>query len=583
MASGLVEQRSARAVLGWEWAPPPPPEPSSRRQLEPQRPQAQRQLPPPASSGMDDKTKAYLMLGGGGLMLLLAISSAGLLVLALPLLAYGGYLLWQEEEKSKKVRAIERSNVERERDYEEEHRRWCEAIAHDESEERRRFDEAPRWYPIERLEPSRRLDVFGGEPEGWASLIHTAFAGLVRTGPATVLDLTRRNLAQRALWPDPHQDGPRSIVMPAQLARFDPLVGTRHPGEVAALLISSENPNEDWARRDVEMGILRRLTDVLGEDVTLPRLVAAVTALLAPETPLVSEQLSAQERGILLDPGFVVMLGNDFAAHLSRLAAALDAIVRGSERAEPGLSPAVVPFLPVEGATVIATGNTGGHESRRRLDNLLGAALVDRMSNAVDARGLVLVVGADRLSRPVIEGLAENAQESGLRLALLFEDLGGPAREVIGRGASDTILMRLGNHEDALTGANFIGKEHRFVVSSITLGVGTQLGGSDNHGFSVTDSDSYTDQKAGPDSRTSGRSVGSNFSYGRTWSETENYGETSTRSEEFLTRAEDLQRIPTTGFIFVTAVDGRRHVIVGDCHPAIAESPLVAPRAIARR
>jgi hypothetical protein len=320
---------------------------------------------------------------------------------------------------------------------------------------------------------------------------------------------------------------------------------------------------------------------VLGENVTLRRLLAAITALLAPESPLVAAQLTPQERRSVLDPSFVVMLGGDLSVHLGRLAAALEALVRGAEG--DGDKPAPLPFLPGDGATVIATG-AGGHESRRRLDNLLVAALVDRISHAAPARGLVLVVGADRLSRPVLDALIESVQiHAGLRLTMFFEHLSGPAGEIIGRGASETILMRLGHHEDALAGANFVGKDHRFVISSITLTVGTQLGGSDNHGFTVTDSDSHTDQTAGPDSRTSGRSLGTSFNYGRTWSETENYGETSTRSEEFVTRAEDLQRIPTTGFVFVTAVNGRKHVIVGDCHPAIVRTTRVAARAIDRR
>ena len=583
MASGLVEQRSDRALLGWEWAPPPDPEPSPRRQLEPKPAQAPLRLPAPSSSGMDTRTKAYLLLGGGGVLALMAISSASILVFAVPLLAYGGWLLYGEEQRSEEQRSLEQANADRQRSFAEEHGRWKEAIVQDEAEERRRFEVAPRWYPIERFEPARRLDVFGGEAEGWASLLHTAFGAAVQTTPVTVLDLTRRNLAQRALWPGSGANGAtRPIVMPAELARFDPLVGTRHPSEIAALLIGSETPNDDWARRDVEIGILRRMTDVLGEDVTLVRLLSAVTALLASESPLVATHLSAQERRVLLDPGFVVMLGGDSSAHLGRLAAALEAVVRGGGNIG-GSRPARLPFLPAEGAAVIATGDTSGPESRRRLDNLLAAALIDRMSNAGPARGLVLVVGADRLSRPLLDGLTESAHDRGLGLAMFFENLSGPAREIIGRGASDTILMRLGHHEDALAGANFIGKEHRFVISSITLTVGTQLGGSDNHGFTVTYSDSHTDQTAGPDSRTSGRSVGTSFNYGSTWSDTENYGETSTRSEEFVTRAEDLQRIPTTGFIFVTAVNGRKHVIVGDCHPAIAQTPLVAPRAIARR
>jgi len=581
MASDLVRRPSDGPVLGWEWAPPPALKPSGRRQLEPKRAPGPLQLPAPVSSGMDDKSKGFLFLGLGGLLLVLATSASFLFVFALPLLAYGGWLLYGEEQRSEQRRSLERADADRQRAFAEEHRQWSEAIRQEEKETQRIHDTAPRWYPIQRLAAARRLDIFGGEREGWASLLQTAFGATVRSTPVTLLDLTRVNLAQRALWPD--DDAPRPVVMPTQLGQFDPFVGTRHPGEVAAALIGSEAASDDWARRDVELGILRRVTDVLHGDVTLRRLLAAVTALLAPESPVVEAQLSDDERNALLDPSFVVMLGADSPTHLGRLAAALEAVARvGGESNGPG--PARLPFLPGAGAGIVATGDTGGHETRRRLDNLLAAALVDRISHAESPRGLIFVVGADRLSRPVLDTLIYGVQDQPeLRLAMFFEHLSGPAGEIIGRGASETILMRLGHHEDALAGASFVGKEHRFIVSSITLTVGTQLGGSDTHGFTVSDSTSYTDQAMGPDSLTDGRNVGTTFNYGRTWSETENYGETSTRSEEFLTRAEDLQRIPTTGFVFVTAVNGRRHVIVGDCHPAIAQTSLVAAHAINRR
>jgi hypothetical protein len=581
MAGDLMTGPSDAPVLGWEWAPPPALKPSGRRRLEPKRPPGLLQLPPPLSPGMDVKSKAFLFFGIGGLLVPLAMSASFLFVFALPLLAYGGWLLHGEAQRSEQRRGLERADADRQRAFAEEHRRWSETIRQEEADTQRSQDTAPRWYPIQRLAPARRLDIFGGEPEGWASLLQTAFGAAVRSTPVTLLDLTRRNLAQRALWPD--GDAPRSVVIPAQLGQFDPFVGARHPGEVAAALIGSQAHSDDWARRDVELGILRRVTDVLGGDVTLRRLLAAVTAPLAPESSLVETQLSDDERRALQDPKFVAMLGGDCPAHLGRLAAALEAVARaGADSA--GRGPACLPFLPGAGAEIIATGDTGGQETRRRLDNLLAAGLADRISHAESARGLILVVGADRLSRPVLDALIEGVQDHPeLRLAIFFEHLTGPAGEIIGRGASETVLMRLGHHEDALAGASFVGKEHRFVVSSITSTVGTQLDGSDTHGFTGSDSESYTDQVTRRDSLTDGGSAGATFNYGRTWSETENYREPSTRSEEFLTRAEDLQRIPTTGFVFVTAVNGRKHVILGDCHPAIAQTSLVAAHAIGRR
>jgi hypothetical protein len=583
MAIRSIEPSVTANLLGWEWAPPPLPEPSPKRQQEPKWHEPALPAPP---QGMNPRTKEVLLMIGGVFALMLAFSEPGWLVVALPLFAYAVVNFQTAANDPVAPRNLAKTRDDQWFEYQEVHRAWTDAITREEQENHRRFSVAPRWYPITRIEPTRRLDVFGGHPEGWASFMHTAFAGVIPQGvPTTVLDLTRRDLVRRALWPDANPAAaPLTLTLPSQLREYDPLVGAQHPGDIAALVTSTENPNDDWARRDIEMGIFRRMADALGDNVTLPRLHAAVTSLLAPDSPMVAKELSVQERRTLLDPNAIVMLGGDSASYLGRISAALDALVRGSRPSGSKVKPpAPLPFFSADHPTVIAADPSGDPESRRRLDNVLAASLMDRIGRS-DCRGhLLLVVGADRLSRPVLEGLTAGAQERGIRLVMFFEHLRGEARELLGRGVSDTIVMRLGHHDDATTAANFIGKQHRFVVSSITLTVGTQFGGSDSHGFSVTDSSSYTSAPMGPDSSTSGRSTGSNFNYGRTWAETENYGETSTRSEEFVARAEDIQRIPTTGFIYVTAVNGRQHVIFGDCHPAIAETPLVAARAIARR
>jgi hypothetical protein len=582
MAGSALEAQSTPNLIGWEWAPPPLPEPSAMRQ---QEPKWEEPLMLPPSPGMDSKTKGILILVGGIVTLILAFQAAGWLVVSLPLLIIGGVRLARAQNDPSRPDTLV-SREDKWREYEKLHNEWSSAILREEAERQRRFAAAPRWYPIARIDPNRRMDIFGGGIEGWASFMHSAFSALLARGmPMAVLDLTRRDLARRALWPGAGSTpAPLLVAIPSQLQLYDPLVGTQHPSDIAALLTSSENPSDDWARRDIETGILRRTADALGGKVSLPRLLAGVTSLLAPDSPLVSDVLSAEERRTILDPNFIVMLGGDSAGHLGRMSAVLEAVVRRShlDSAEVATTPQPLPFFS-RSSTVISADPSGDPELRRRLDNLVAASLVDRLGQPEPCDGLLLIVGADRLSRSVLEGLISGAQERGLRLVMFFEHLRGEARELLGRGMTDTIVMQLGNYDDATTAANFIGKQHRFVVSSISLTVGTQFGGSDTHGFSITDSNSYTSQHMGPDSVSTGRSRGMSFNYSRTWAETENYGETSTRSEEFVARAEDIQRIPTTGFIYVTAVGGRQHVIFGDCHPAIAGSPLVAPRAIARR
>jgi hypothetical protein len=525
------------------------------------------------------------MACGVVLIILGAAQSPVWFVIAVPVLIWGFVTFSRAPAAPPSSAEVAKTRDEKWNEYEQVHTAWSEEVVKEEAESQRLFQAAPRWYPIDRLDSTRRLDVFGGNAEGWASFLNTAFASITsEPTTVTVLDLTRRDLVRRALWPNGGSAAATLfLALPSQIRTYDPLVGARHPAEIVALITSSQGGQDDWARRDVETGLLHRLTDALGGNVTFPRLLAGVTSLMAPDAPIVAEQLTPEERRPLQDPNFVVMLGADASAHLSRLVAALEAFVRASPTdSSESTDVQALPLFAQGRTTIVAAEDYGDAEFRRRLDNVLVGSLVDRLQGPT-GRGLLLVAGGDRLSRANLEGLADRAEERGLQLAIFFEYLRGEARDLVGRRGADTILMSLGNHEDATAAANFIGKEQRFRISSITRTVGTSFGGSDTHGFSVTDSDSYTRQHMAHDSATTGRSVGTSFNYGRTWSETDNYGETSTLSEEFLARAEDIQRIPTTGFIYVTAVDAKKHVIFGDCHPAIAHTQLVAARPIARR
>lgn len=585
MASDSVGEGFEHKLLGWEWAPPPLPGPSPIRQQQPQWQEPMRVAP---QQGLGAQGWAVILFLAAGLCLVLAGSSTGFLVPALALASGGGVAVVTATNDPRSPAKVAKTRADKWHEFERVHAAWSEAILRQEAEARRRFELAPRWYPIQRLQGDRRLDVVGGSPLGWATLLRNGMSPLAVSGfPMTVLDLSGRDLAS-ALWSDTNSGTvPRIVSIPSQIRATDPLVGSSRPWNVVSVVTQTDGNSDDLARRDMEVLIIRRVVEALGSNVTLPRLLAAMTSLVAPGSPRVIADLTQAERQRLEDPDFLGVLGRDGPAHLSRLSAVLETMLADAAYGDaPASAPAPLPCYPPSGLTIIRADPATDGETRRRLDNLLAAALVDRLGDSPGSRGFLIVVGADRLSRQVLEVLVTRAEDRGLKLILFFEHLRGEARELLGRGASDTIVMRLGNVEDATAAANFVGKQHRFVVSSLSLQVGSQLGGSEGHGFNMTDSSSqsYTSQNMGGDSSTSGtsRSMGANFNYSQTWSETKTYGETSTRSEEFVARAEDLQRIPTTGFLYVTAVNGRQHVIFGDCHPAIAQSRFVAARPIAR-
>lgn len=77
----------------------------------------------------------------------------------------------------------------------------------------------------------------------------------------------------------------------------------------------------------------------------------------------------------------------------------------------------------------------------------------------------VIVAGADEITGHHLERLADACDRSGVPLTLLFRHLRNDAATLVGGGA--TAFMRLGIHESEQA-ASFIGRQHRFVLSSLT-------------------------------------------------------------------------------------------------------------------
>src|SRR6266540_2310377 len=175
--SSLEAPSSTRAeLIGWEWAPPPLPQPSPRRADEPQwgEPEVV-----PRRGVMGPLPQAVLVLASGGATLLLAPWAAAWMLLGVSLVILGGVLLQQAAKDPSRPSNLARAREASRAAYQQEHDEWQSAVEQEEAEEQRHFADAPRWYPIARVEPTRRIDVFGGGPEGWASFMYTAFAPLL--------------------------------------------------------------------------------------------------------------------------------------------------------------------------------------------------------------------------------------------------------------------------------------------------------------------------------------------------------------------------------------------------------------------
>jgi hypothetical protein len=463
-------------------------------------------------------------------------------------------------------------------------RAWSAKVADEEGEMRRSFEAAARWHPIGWSSEATRLDVYGGSAEGWASLLWTSVKPLIDQGlPVSIVDLTQRDIAESALWGE-HSRLPRgrSASTTSAPGEFDPLLGAASPLTVVSKLMAGTTPTEDPVHRDLESAVLRQLLGVLGADATLPRLLAAAICVVSPGDPLVGRFLRGDEVESLTAPSFVMFMGPNYELILARIVAVLGSLTGIHSRAQDMTGSAQqLPFLDTNGPSLVSTHYLGDDDRQLRVDRMIIASLIDRIEATERWNGLLVVIGCDRLDGSLLEDLIRRAEQREIRLALFFEGLRGDARAILGRGSVDTILMSLGNREDADAASGFVGRDYRWRVSSLSTSTSDQVGSGESYGANHSFTDSLSVQGL---MGTSSRGTSSGWSNGIThsWNSTTTYQETRTESEEFIARPEEFARLPMTGLLFVRRIDGMRYIMSGDCHPAIAASTFAASRPIER-
>ena len=98
----------------------------------------------------------------------------------------------------------------------------------------------------------------------------------------------------------------------------------------------------------------------------------------------------------------------------------------------------------------------------------------------------VIIAGADEITRPHLERLADACEGRSMPLTLMFPP---PARRTPWpcSAAAPPTFMRLGNHAEAEQAASYIGRQHKFVLSQFTATAGG------NQSFTRSDTDSYSD------------------------------------------------------------------------------------------
>ncbi|WUI01973.1 hypothetical protein OHR68_09225 [Spirillospora sp. NBC_00431] len=557
-----------------------------------------------------------LGLGVGALLAVLAaiVAAVSTLPSAVPLVflllaaivAAPGVVLtaWAVRQRRSARDAYELARRQNATGYEDEARQWQARRQAHESAERARLDGLPEWGAAPR--PAHRLDVFGGTLWAWEALLTTYGTSTLAVQPLLVLDLSRevvcRELIELAQAAGTEVD---AQLLPSRQPSSSLLTDMSPQDLVDAIVESMHGGTPETARaeRSMDDRILTKVCDALGGDLTLGRIAAALRALMGE--PDDGDALTPEERRHIASELFTVEYRRQAHANLSRIESYVHPLENlGTEPVRAGAG-----YL-----TCIALDSQARNVRSELLTDLIVQWVTHRITASDDSTPALVVAGADELARRHLERLSDACERRGVPLTLLFRRLRETSAEMIGGGAVG--FMRLGNHEDAARAADFIGRDHRFVLSQITK----NIGGNESHTSTRTEGEA--DSETLSTSRTTGtssnwgtsRSSGASYSGGelfgmfpdrstshqrgsnqggatstsdtegtatstsRNWSAAYAYAEgtnwsdadTTQRVYEYAVEPVTLQRLPDHALLLVeSAPGGGRTLTAVECDPSI--------------
>ncbi|MEV0730625.1 hypothetical protein [Polymorphospora sp. NPDC050346] len=457
---------------------------------------------------------------------------------------------------------------------------WQRQRSQHESVEDARVAGLPQWWAAGPAPQVTRLDIVGGSQAGWRDLLTVAGASYLAThGPSTVVDFTGDELCRdlqalceivphRVDWQTPPHD-------------CDLLTGlnSRQLVDVLVESVHGDGDRELRKKRAVDTRVLNAVVEALGDEVNLARILDALRVLLRLPGPTPS--LTAAERAHIADELFPT----DYLARSTDSLQQLEALLhplRGLAGAER--SPAVL--------TVVGVATDGTSARSELLNDLIVAWATRRVATRPDLCRTLVLAGADHLAARHIERLAEICARQDVTLIILWRNLRDTALRMLGSGA--VAFMRLRHAEEATRAADFIGRQHKFVLSGLTRTVGGSTSTTDGTGTSDSEStgtnrgsgrtgrmwqlieaaDTWNRSKGSSEGITRSTSTQTSTTTGTNWSDTYN----NQRVYEYAVEPGVLQGLPERALLLVEhSPDGARLRAL-DCNPAIVTLPDVQMR-----
>ena len=436
------------------------------------------------------------------------------------------------------------------------------------------------------------IDVFGGSLPGWRGLLTTHGTSLLAAQPVLVVDLTGELAGQELVQLATAAGIPvASWLLPTDLGASGLLAGLS-PAQFATALAEAMHAGPDPGRaredRAVDVRVLEQLHGALGSDITPARLAAAVRAALGHRD--LDGPLSAAEQAVVTEEVFPAGYREQIEPNLIRIEAFLSVLARHAD--SPG-GAAGVPQPPAY-LTWLALESAAHSAHVEVLAALAVQWLTVQVTGSTEPAPAVIIAAADDIAAVHLERLASACERRRVPLTLLFRHLRDTGLGILGGGAA--AFMRLGNHTEAQQAADYIGRQHTFVLSQLTA----TLGGSQTHttthteGQTVTDtinvgwntgwnrSSSSSGQGSGASSgdsrgrhRSDGRSVSRTWSTALSWADGTNWSDAaaSQRVYEYTVEPAVLQNLPDQALLLVTRGSGGPVLQPVECDPAIITLP----------
>jgi hypothetical protein len=606
--AGLVERLFSPAERwGWEYQEPdalPEVFPHPRPVPYLPWPKWASELAPKMEQAEQNRTRLLVVAAICAVIGLLSLSSsvpAGLIFLAaagvLGYLGLGRSSLLHRQAAIRQRQWME-ACVESHQRYQDQQRGWARTKQAHQEQEFARLATRPEWVAMRPRHLAQRLDVYGGTAYGWEALITSAGTSLLGTGARlTIVDVSQESVAaELAQLAELRGYGVDLMVFPEQMQDVDLFAGLR-TDEVRDVLVEALHSDERDASheaRSIDGRVIGELCEVLGERLTLGRISAGLRVLLRHEPPPGGDHE--------LDSGEYRRIANLFGETVRRSMeprmVALESRLHGLRLfgRQPDARPLTASSAQLR---VLALDERGSDLVNDVLTHLLLQVLIHSARNE-QLRGreaglpvgsgdhVLLVAGADALRRRHLERLDQLSRQRGIRPVYLFRHLRDEAADLLGGGGA-AIFMRLGNAREAMTAAEFIGREHKFVLHQLTRSTGESV----THTLSESLTDTFGTNSAETrtnlvrlllplplsNSYTTGRSTS------RAWGETRSRATGTSTSEspgqqrvyEFAIEPTTLQTLPETAVLFVDheVREGPR-ARLGDCNPDIVTLPNVS-------